>query len=258
MHQFRSNTRNGLGFTLIELLVVIAIIAILAAILFPVFAKARANARRATCQSNLKQIGLGIMQYVQDYDNYTCVGEITQSAQAGNTAAACAYFTDWDSGTSGGAGSPMWMDFIQPYLKNTQIYYCPDGPPSGAQSLSVYYWSHVGFQNTNPANWDGYAYNANVLPDYYTDLANCGSKEPMSVYFGNITQTANTIMLTDRGEVDREGIAQSGDVYGDTTLGFNPGYPHIGTTSNYLFADGHVKAQTYQPAILAVQLTINQ
>ena len=56
------------GFTLIELLIVIAIITILASILFPVFARARENARRSACQSNLKQIGLGLMQYVQDYD----------------------------------------------------------------------------------------------------------------------------------------------------------------------------------------------
>ena len=62
-----SRARSEKGFTLIELLVVIAIIAILAAILFPVFARARENARRASCQSNLKQIGLGILQYTQDY-----------------------------------------------------------------------------------------------------------------------------------------------------------------------------------------------
>ncbi len=59
---------QGHGFTLIELLVVIAIIAILAAILFPVFARARENARKAACQSNLKQIGNALMMYVQDYD----------------------------------------------------------------------------------------------------------------------------------------------------------------------------------------------
>ena len=87
------------GFTLIELLVVIAIIAILAAILFPVFARARENARRASCSSNLKQIGLGIMQYTQDYDeNYP----IRNNDASGN-----------------------WAQTVQPYVKSTQLFKCP-------------------------------------------------------------------------------------------------------------------------------------
>src|SRR5690606_1337372 len=68
MRETMTRRKDRHAFTLIELLVVIAIIAILAAILFPVFARARENARRTSCQSNLKQMGLAIMQYTQDYD----------------------------------------------------------------------------------------------------------------------------------------------------------------------------------------------
>jgi prepilin-type N-terminal cleavage/methylation domain-containing protein len=87
------------GFTLIELLVVIAIIAILAAILFPVFARARENARRASCLSNAKQAGLGMMQYTQDYDEKLMF----------------AYNT----------GGKIWATDIQPYVKNWQLFKCP-------------------------------------------------------------------------------------------------------------------------------------
>ncbi|BCM93800.1 hypothetical protein IAD21_05691 [Abditibacteriota bacterium] len=98
------------AFTLIELLVVIAIIAILAAILFPVFSRARENARRASCQSNLKQIGLGFMQYAQDFDGWT-PGSITYGKQLSGTT---------NRGTS-------WPTTIFPYIKSEQVFTCPSG-----------------------------------------------------------------------------------------------------------------------------------
>ena len=99
---FHPKLRQG-AFTLIELLVVIAIIAILAAILFPVFGRARENARRSSCQSNLKQIGLGIMQYTQDYDETYPVTY--------NQYVAGQYIP--------------WNQTVQPYVKSTQLFKCP-------------------------------------------------------------------------------------------------------------------------------------
>jgi prepilin-type N-terminal cleavage/methylation domain-containing protein/prepilin-type processing-associated H-X9-DG protein len=108
------------GFTLIELLVVIAIIAILAAILFPVFAKARETARSASCKSNLKQIGMGWMMYCQDYDERTPLNWWSD--------------TPCSPATTGGAGrgaQPIMFRRIQPYLKNEQVLICPsDGAPT--------------------------------------------------------------------------------------------------------------------------------
>lgn len=101
------------GFTLIELLVVIAIISILAAILFPVFARARENARRASCLSNLKQIGLGLMQYTQDFDERLPNAYNTYSAGA----------VTYPNGTTG--ITQPWYLMLDAYVKNWQIYNCP-------------------------------------------------------------------------------------------------------------------------------------
>jgi prepilin-type N-terminal cleavage/methylation domain-containing protein/prepilin-type processing-associated H-X9-DG protein len=119
------------AFTLIEILVVIAIIAILAAILFPVFARARENARRASCQSNLKQIALGIMQYTQDYDEgyppSIWVGSPLSASprQTDPAMPGFKFYTEADGSGSYLYHHVSWMDIIEPYLKSTQIYNCP-------------------------------------------------------------------------------------------------------------------------------------
>lgn len=111
--------KSSNAFTLIELLVVIAIIAILAAILFPVFAQARESARKTSCLSNNKQLGLAVMQYVQDYDEmYPCnswdtppIGTIDTDAKNANYLSAL-----------------QWVWRVQPYAKNKQIFVCPSDP----------------------------------------------------------------------------------------------------------------------------------
>ncbi len=101
------------GFTLIELLVVIAIIAILAAILFPVFARAREKARQTTCLSNVKQITLGILMYAQDYDEMLVPAAMYYATPN--------YWT--------------WMYLLQPYVKNQQLFTCPSRTASGWQGV---------------------------------------------------------------------------------------------------------------------------
>ena len=112
------------GFTLIELLVVIAIIAILAAILFPVFAQAREKARQTSCLSNLKQIGLGTMQYVQDYDEtYTGMGSIANPINGGTSS-----YVPYDA-------------LIKPYVKSDEVFKCPsDDAYDRLPASSFAYW----------------------------------------------------------------------------------------------------------------------
>jgi prepilin-type N-terminal cleavage/methylation domain-containing protein/prepilin-type processing-associated H-X9-DG protein len=141
-HNGFNERRNG-GFTLIELLIVIAIIAILASILFPVFGRARENARRISCSSNLRQLGLAFTQYAQDYDERLplavdgAFGETggasktTGTSVPGPVQGGWMYYTKFGSGKGTGGGGdkiPLFnpaLGSIYTYTKNTQIYVCP-------------------------------------------------------------------------------------------------------------------------------------
>jgi prepilin-type N-terminal cleavage/methylation domain-containing protein/prepilin-type processing-associated H-X9-DG protein len=192
------------GFTLIELLVVIAIIAILAAILFPVFARARENARRSSCQSNLKQIGLGFHQYIQDYDHrLPPIG------------------TGAPTNIGGAAGS--WAQRIYPYIKNNQVYACPSNPSSRSTRDSAI--PSLDF----PDIPFGYAANWHYLSnrDDRTNLETIIEKPAQKIMVGELLTTEVGIAAFDY----------------NSTNGFpNTGFSnHLGTM-NLLFGDGHVKA----------------
>jgi len=148
------------GFTLIELLVVIAIIAILAAILFPVFAQAREQARKTVCISNMKQISLAMLMYVQDYDEKFGVERNYQDPNNPNPY------------NPPGPGGYTWRWSLYPYLKNVQIWNCPDDSRNvnwseGYLDCVQYNPNYPGRVNCGPGQQGGYhlsyAYNGSVF-----------------------------------------------------------------------------------------------
>jgi prepilin-type N-terminal cleavage/methylation domain-containing protein/prepilin-type processing-associated H-X9-DG protein len=213
----KHNVGKRTGFTLIELLVVIAIIAILAAILFPVFARARENARRASCQSNLKQIGLGILQYVQDYDERMPASSVSGSPTLE---------TGQPASLQGGNYIHLWQHMIHPYIKSVQLFNCP------SYSAFTYTGTYTG---SHP-----YGYNY-AVPEAGTCPSNCGVNLA-NASLAAIEDVAGTIMLTDstyyvvRGG---EGItcSSTGSAYSGCVQD-----RHL-ETINLAYVDGHVKAQ---------------
>ena len=119
-------THTRVGFTLIELLVVIAIIAILAAILFPVFQRVRENARRTACLSNTKQLSLGFMQYTQDSDER--MPNLIKGGTGENMLGGWNYYTKFGNGTTP-ATFDMSLGSIYPFVKSKGVYLCPDDSP---------------------------------------------------------------------------------------------------------------------------------
>ncbi len=217
------------GFTLIELLVVIAIIAILAAILFPVFARARENARRASCQSNLKQIALGVFQYTQDYDEKMPLLYANLGTAGGYTDPVAATTGNIDQG---------WALLLQPYLKSAQIYQCPsETNPLGTTGVTADQAAVNG-----GAGYTDYFYNSNVAE------ASQASFDAVSLTILMGDYTAGTSVSYTNGGCTTNNGGNNQCVVGDLTGAPKPlaTFPsgaaqrHL-DGGNFAFADGHVK-----------------
>jgi prepilin-type N-terminal cleavage/methylation domain-containing protein/prepilin-type processing-associated H-X9-DG protein len=232
--------RTKKAFTLIELLVVIAIIAILASILFPVFARARENARRSSCQSNLKQIGLAMMQYNQDYDERIVPW---QQPIPG-------YITP--GGYNGGEG--RWIDFIHPYLKSYQVFNCPSAPShteSTGRVNSPYngQWTFGLQYGYNYRAWYTVVVN-NASAGVPQCTSNCGidlNTQSGSTFIpanmAAIEDTAGTLWLVDSApsHANRSAIVTPGTGAAGAAFSGNVIDRHLETV-NCMFIDGHVKA----------------
>jgi len=243
------------AFTLIELLVVIAIIAILAAILFPVFAQARETARKASCQSNLKQLGTAIVMYTQDYDEIFPTG-LQQ---------------DWWDNT--------WYRIVTPYVKNIQVFICPsaggcsagEGPPSlTPQEREAGVKACAGFGGTRavfdreavpPTPWSygsgSYGWNACFVSSHRAEAGKPGFEDKVGTSLAQVALPAETIMI---GEISKLiqaagiylpptatyaiGAGRSGCTYVNQSVlrqwWVNAGVRHSGGM-NTIFFDGHAK-----------------
>jgi prepilin-type N-terminal cleavage/methylation domain-containing protein/prepilin-type processing-associated H-X9-DG protein len=244
-------TRNK-AFTLIELLVVIAIIAILAAILFPVFAQAREKARAISCTSNEKQVSLGILMYVQDYDETFPI-----------------YWYDVPPLPSDPPFTPSaperivgWNEAIYPYVKNVQLFRCPDSPRAPTLAVGAD-GSTFGNDDTAPTGATGYSINSRLAGNNAT-LDHTNRPQSPGLALAGLEFAAATILITEASSNCSDGCSSSDEnewgwegrhvdkLYGDGwDYGTDPNAAYISTGkppltrhnggASYGFSDGHVK-----------------
>jgi len=232
---------NRRGFTLIELLVVIAIIAILAAILFPVFAKVREKARQTSCLSNEKQIGLSFVQYYQDYDEIWPTTGLTNNA----------------SGTK--IAGDGWASLVYPYVKSVNLYKCPDdSTPVNGVFVPVSYGYNNNAAGQSDATFGAPAVTVilfevqGVTANVTTPFENSATGDGASA----INQAAPNINNASYADNGLNNVQVNCPVWATSQLGTaspfsHNGYVYNGSFSNgngvhtgganFLLADGHAK-----------------
>lgn len=228
------------GFTLIELLVVIAIIAILAAILFPVFAQARDKARQTQCLSNCRQIGIGTQIYAQDYDE---------------TLLTLWYYTNEDRYRNPmyqRYSFGMWAPLLMPYIKNKEVFLCPNGPnrgehfefgpPEDRYLINLGYNEYI-FRGVE-ISWVGVPTMARLasFPEGVASIALIADSS-LGGWFHNWGDADNGTGLPVRGEHPQWGMHRlkcANGYWGPPEGGFNMcRYRHIDGGANIVYCDGH-------------------
>ena len=228
------------AFTLIELLVVIAVIAILAALLFPVFAQARERARMSACISNMRQIGHAMMMYVQDYDETFP-------------------YDRFHGGIAGGYGQKgqhtyVWKNAIRPYLKSVEVFACPSNPFSrsvpGRFNLNP---SGMPQPGSNAEGWEeepglrmpiSYGMNTCTTTWYPADTYEGGSSPPLRL--SQVVRSSETILIAEN-QWSVPDVA-AGPIWNDSSV---PNqcrmiFAHPGVKlGNFIFYDGHVKTKKW-------------
>jgi prepilin-type N-terminal cleavage/methylation domain-containing protein len=204
--------RKRTGFTLIELLVVIAIIAILAAILFPVFAQAREKARQSVCLSNFKQIGLGVMMYAQDYDETYPMNRLQVLP----------------GGSENVRRIVSWKSVTLPYVKNIDVYRCPSNPLHNHkdETADSEQWGYPAFPIS-------YAYNGTILWNSVTP-------NPPVLRLAAVPEPARYLMIIE----NRQGYSDIG--IWDFPDGF---YVHPTKRMQTIYCDGHAKATKFSQTL---------
>ena len=252
--------KKSKAFTLIELLVVIAIISILATILFPVFARAREQARKSACMSNLQQIGIATMMYVQDYDETYPIAALPTPSSDGMD----------------GYTSSYWFNELQPYTKNRQVWFCPTAGRimTSDSSTTQQYSGGYGYNacgtgsisSSGTTLWNGFGQTVNSA-----GTVTC-TPNGTTVTMAAVDDPSQTILITDPASNSTQYTTlyfysgsnisywpqlhggPVGPFYGNTP-NTTEAYLYPSGGGNYLFADGHVKFMQVTYAFSHKELT---